>query len=304
MNVEQLDAADKRIPLADYSRMADFAARELGSLDWLVEGWANDPAAVQAGDFGLVEYIVRAGPTVADSLAAGERYGLLSASDDELCAFDARSLTVDIVAPERSKAALRLDVQAWLVALLVMVPDACDQPWSPLAVDLPFSRPADRTAYVKLLGGEPRFDAERLRLVFPEYVLRLPVKGDSRLAALLRRHSDEMLRRVPDSDDLVDRLRRALSAELMGRPPSLHEVARRLATSERTLQRRLSARGMSYSEVVDGVRHELACRYLAERDSTIEEISMMLGFSTARGFRVAFRRWRDQSPSDYRRTID
>src|SRR3954469_6111903 len=47
-------------------------------------------------------------------------------------------------------------------------------------------------------------------------------------------------------------------------PPSLDRVARRLGTSSRSLGRRLAEEGTSYKALIDGIRCELARRYLAQ----------------------------------------
>jgi len=66
--------------------------------------------------------------------------------------------------------------------------------------------------------------------------------------------------REPPSADLgiVARVRAALSEELRGGEPTTEHVAKRLAMSERTLQRRLAEIGTSYVDLLSELRRELA----------------------------------------------
>lgn len=82
--------------------------------------------------------------------------------------------------------------------------------------------------------------------------------------------------------------------------PSLPEVARSLAVSERTLRRYLRSLDTSYSEILQQVRLELSQQALIHSDLTIDEIAAKLGYSETTNFRHAFRRWTGYSPQAYR----
>jgi len=69
----------------------------------------------------------------------------------------------------------------------------------------------------------------------------------------------------------------------------------------RSLQRRLRDDGTSYRELVDTVRH-LRAIDLMQRGLPISDVAESLGFSEARAFRRAFRRWTGLLPSAIPRT--
>ncbi|MDI7066463.1 AraC family transcriptional regulator, partial [Klebsiella pneumoniae] len=60
----------------------------------------------------------------------------------------------------------------------------------------------------------------------------------------------------------LDEVRKALAKRMSGERPSADKVAHELATSARTLQRRLGALGTSYQQVLDEVRRDTARRLL------------------------------------------
>ena len=72
----------------------------------------------------------------------------------------------------------------------------------------------------------------------------------------------------------------------------------------RTLQRRLTERGLSFQSVVDMARHDLARRLLSETQYSLAEIAFLTGFAEQSGFTRAFKRWAGQTPRSYRLTAN
>lgn len=83
--------------------------------------------------------------------------------------------------------------------------------------------------------------------------------------------------------------------------PSVETVAHSLHVTSRTLHRRLKAEGTSFRQLVTDVRQSMAKQYLRNTALSLEEIAFALGFSDAAGFRHAFKRWTQQSPTVFRR---
>ncbi|WP_280476820.1 helix-turn-helix domain-containing protein [Nocardia farcinica] len=94
----------------------------------------------------------------------------------------------------------------------------------------------------------------------------------------------------------LDAFRAALDAALDDGEPALPAVARRLATSPRTLQRRLAAHGTTWRQELDLARHERA-RVLLAGGRTTAAVAERLGFTDDRALRKASRRWRGVSPT-------
>jgi AraC-like DNA-binding protein len=69
----------------------------------------------------------------------------------------------------------------------------------------------------------------------------------------------------------------------------------------RTMSRRLEAEAMTFSGILDGLRMDLARRYLAEPSLTVSQIAWLLGFQEVSAFTHAFRRWTGYSPAQARR---
>ena len=85
------------------------------------------------------------------------------------------------------------------------------------------------------------------------------------------------------------------------RNPAVGLVADRLATSVRTLQRRLHASGLTYAGVLKDARCAAARRLLTDRTRPIADVARTLGYSDPAHFTRAFQRWTGVSPSAFRR---
>ena len=98
-----------------------------------------------------------------------------------------------------------------------------------------------------------------------------------------------------------ERVRASLLELLPAGAGSMGAVARDLAMSTRTLQRRLSAEGTTFRRVLNATRRSLALHYVSESDLSAGEISFLLGYEDARSFYRAFHAWTDQTPQLARR---
>jgi AraC-like DNA-binding protein len=130
---------------------------------------------------------------------------------------------------------------------------------------------------------------------------RLPLsRRDSVLRKVLEARADELLAKLPQRAGLAAEVQRALAARVAGGDVRIEAVARDLATSGRTLQRRLSAEGVSYQELLDEARKEAAARYLSESVFAIGEVAYLVGYSEPAPFYRAFKRWYGVTPESFR----
>lgn len=110
------------------------------------------------------------------------------------------------------------------------------------------------------------------------------------------------LEKLPTEHTWAARIRKLMLQSRHGFP-SLEMTARRFHITPRTLHRRLIDEGTSYREVLEGVRHQLAIRYLETGRMTVQEISFALGYSDIANFRKAFKRWESVPPTEYCRSL-
>ena len=153
-------------------------------------------------------------------------------------------------------------------------------------LDIPIEITDSTTALIwkRNLEGKPLFNAdEKLHSIYVEECRRMQA--------------------TRDLDPFVDRATRAIEATLIVSPDdlTLTRVARMLAISERTLQRRLGESGHSFRAMCDLARRHRAESLLASGRVSAADIAVQLGYSETSSFLHAFRRWNGKTPSEYRR---
>ncbi|MFJ7262853.1 helix-turn-helix domain-containing protein [Streptomyces globosus] len=120
------------------------------------------------------------------------------------------------------------------------------------------------------------------------------------LSAVLRRHAEQTLATAIPLHDWLDLFRTALASADDGSGPSLAGVARRMAVSTRTLQRRLDEHGTTWNGELDRLRRDLVTRLLDTTDLGMDAIASRSGYADARALRRAVRRWYGTTPAALR----
>jgi AraC-like DNA-binding protein len=191
-------------------------------------------------------------------------------------------------------------IDALVAAHLRMCRSLIGREFSPLLLELRRPRPTRIDDFERLLRAPLRFGAEQNRLVFDADSIERPLEGGN---PELARYNDvialQYLTRI-ERDDIQRRVRDVLLQRLEGSEPSQEEIAERLHMSARTLQRKLADSGTTYKEILDETRHALAMAYLSAPQSSVNEVTYLLGFSSGSCFTRAFRRWTGQSPTSWR----
>jgi AraC-like DNA-binding protein len=165
--------------------------------------------------------------------------------------------------------------------------------------------PSSKQMYQELFGAMPvRFSSPYDAITFDAALLEVPMKSaDPRLNALLRRHAEQLIAELPEPDWLTGRVRKLLLNLLPAGKTNADYVAARLGMSRRTLTRRLEREGVTYKDLLEQARRELALQYLATPNTDIQQIALLLGYSETAAFSRAFRRWSGQSPAEYRKSL-
>jgi AraC-like DNA-binding protein len=160
-------------------------------------------------------------------------------------------------------------------------------------------------AYEQLFGAPVHFDQPTSALWFPKSALSAPFPNRDPIARYyLEAHAMQLLAAIPAPATavapIVKDVRDAILDELASSGADLARVAKRLAMSTRTLQRRLEEVNASYQDLVDDVRSAVARTLLRERTRPIVDVAFELGYADLKGFYRAFKRWTGQTPAEWR----
>lgn len=160
-------------------------------------------------------------------------------------------------------------------------------------------------AFAKIGGFPVTFGAERLEIILSLPSLEIPIPTyDPSLRAHLLEYGERLLaeRRYPKQKTraLVEGL---ITRSMPGRIIPANDAAAQLGLSPRTLARRLTDEGVSYREIVEDLRCDLAQTFI-KNGMTLAEIAYSLGYSDQAAFSTAFKRWTGQAPSAFRKRVD
>jgi AraC-like DNA-binding protein len=170
----------------------------------------------------------------------------------------------------------------------------------PVCATLLYSVPAHVQLYRRYLGCEVRFGQPHSELAYPKSILsEKPHLAHGLTAKIMWETCDRILGEVKTSSGVAGEVYQVI-ASTPGHSPSMEEVAARLATTVRTLHRKLRAEGVSFTRILDDVRCNLAREYLRSTKLSTDDISELVGFSEVANFRHAFRRWTGTTPARYR----
>jgi AraC-like DNA-binding protein len=150
-------------------------------------------------------------------------------------------------------------------------------------------------------GCRVRFKAGRNALAFRNTDLDRPfVTQNEELLKAIGAQLEAELKERNTSADVGEQVKHTLKRSLAGKRPTLQHVARELCMSARTLQRRLTDAEITFQQLVEDTRRELAHHYLRHSTVELNETAFLLGYGDANSFFRAFHGWEGTSPGEWR----
>jgi AraC-like DNA-binding protein len=302
---EALTDADGRVPFERYVALWEAIDADPNALAFGL--WLG--GAVSRSALGVVGYVMQHAPDVRAALRCLGRFnGLFGDGIGPTISERDGMLVLHRVEPPRIARLRSLSIAAPLGTVTLLREMAGLRSGAMVALEVAFQHPAVPAATLsqleKAFACPIRFNEDEMRLVLPASLLDRPlVSTDAGLFAYLERHAETLQARVAASASLAGRVRELLAARLRQGEPDQGVVARALAMSERTLQRRLADEGATFAGLLDEVRADLGRMYLADRQLAIFEVAFLLGYSEPSPFNRAFRRWTGKSPSEFRHAL-
>ena len=171
---------------------------------------------------------------------------------------------------------------------------------TPLLLEL--TRPVRHCELLKThFGCRVRFQANRNALVFRSSDLDRPfVTHNEELLKAIGAQLESELQAHNFSVDIGAQVKHILKHSLAGKRPALQHIAQELGMSARTLQRRLADANITFQQLVEDTRHELAHHYLKCSTVELNEAAFLLGYEDANSFFRAFHLWEGTSPGEWR----
>lgn len=291
-----LQDPDVRIPAPAAARLLEASAAASG-IDSFGLRMAESRRLSNLGPVGL---LVRDQPTLRESLEVLVRYhamlnGAISISIEEAAGLVVIREDIVVGTPQPVRQAIELAIGV-LVRLIrhFLGPD-----WHPRRVCFTHSAPRDVSTHLRVFGPIVEFahDFNGLVCARADLDVRNPT-ADPAMARYAQQLLDAAV--ATQSSSMADDVRRTALLLLPSGRCSIEQVAMHLGVVCRTVQRRLSDEGASFSGLVNDLRVELATRHVDETDRPLTDVAAMLGFSAPSGFSRWYHGQFGRSPSEAR----
>jgi AraC-like DNA-binding protein len=170
----------------------------------------------------------------------------------------------------------------------------------PVHTSLQRPTPVDTRPYRIVFGSNIDFETASNMLSFDRTAALTPLStAHPELARMNDQTVIDYLARF-DRNNITMQVRSQIIEQLPEGRPSQGDIAVKLNTSLRSLQRKLRDQDTSFKELLSDTQRELALNYMRDSSRSIGEITYLLGFSEPSNFTRAFKRWTGKSPGEYR----
>ncbi len=246
--------------------------------------------SIPEGTYGLVELLARTAPSVGDALRVLARHGDQINPVGRFEATDVErglELHYHVLGSSSGLGALQNEFSiAFVVRAMRLVATAPLRPtWAWFAHDAP----SDRARLEAFFECPLEFGAKSCGFALDAAGASLTLTSSD--AVVHEYLAQQAAERGGDAASFTRTVCLVVEQQLGFDDLELNRVAEHLAMTPRTLQRRLTDEGTSFSNVVDGLRRQHAERLLRE-GVPAERAAELLGFASAESFRRALRRWR------------
>ncbi|AYF76289.1 AraC family transcriptional regulator [Nocardia yunnanensis] len=285
-----LSGGGVHVPSESFWRLWEIGARQLGDPNVAL----RVASRYQLKATGLYDYLFSSAPTLGAGLATCGPYVSAVTTNHRF----------DLVGTDHGPA-LRLDMvdggpatrdhtQLWgLTAVLTRARRVIEGPLNPVRVTLRRSAPPRLDAYRDVFGDAVlEFEADTDAMVFRPADLELPLTtADPVLAAVLKPLAEALPPPPPLATAWPERVAVAVAEALDAGEVSLERVSRRLATSPRTLQRRLAEAGTTWRRELDRARSARLAAASSTGPVSRSRQAELLGYADPASMRRAALRW-------------
>jgi AraC-like DNA-binding protein len=251
--------------------------------------------------YGIWGYAVMSSRTVRDAVELGLRYLNLTYAFSRFEVEEAGGRVFMVLEDEGIPGpARRALVERDLSAVYHMCSELLGEAPPLIGLRLRFEEPPYVARYEELLGVRPTFGAMHTAMEYDVSLLDRPMPlANIHTAKLSEAQCEELLAARQAREGIAGRVRHLLLNE-PGCAPDMERIAKELATTSRTLRRRLDEEGTSFRVLVDEVRETLAEQLLSAAGLGVDAVARRLGFSNTPAFVSAFKRWKGVSPGAWR----
>ena len=298
LTLSQIDDPNARVSVRNQINLLNLAAKELND-DLLGFHLAQ---SFDLREMGFLYYVASSSEMLTLALQRAARYSSIINEGVSIKYVDGKDVTMAFRYVGVSRHKDRQQIEFFITALVLLCRKLTGLRIAPSNVNLTHRRSDKCFELCDFFGSDVIYGALADEVTFAPSIREIPViSADPYLNKLLIANFDAALSRRPTNRrSFQSSVENAIVPLLPHGKVRMSEIARMLGMSQRSLARRLSSEGLNFSELLDGLRADLADRYLAEKNLSITQIAWLLGYQEVSALTHAFRRWTGTTPREAR----
>jgi AraC-like DNA-binding protein len=298
LTVEEIDNRTVRVKARSQIRLLELAADALQD-NLLGFHLARD---YDLREIGLLYYVLASSEILNEALHRAVRYSGIANEGVSLKFRATKDAAVGLNYVGVERQSDRHHIEFWMVSVVRLCRQLTHRRLVPTRIRVMHHRPNTPAELRSFLGCAIEFAASVDEVVFPGAVKLMSISSaDPHLNELLIKYCEEALeRRRSGPDTLRSSVENAMAPLLPHGKATAVETARRIGMSHRTLARKLSSEGLTFSRISEEFKSNLAKHYLRNGELPISQVAWLLGYREISAFTHAFRRWTGMAPSQLR----
>lgn len=253
-------------------------------------------------ELGLLYYVAASSETLGDALRRAARYSSIVNEGLSLTCLKGGDIRMVFEYVGVARYSDRHQLEFLMTVLIRLCRHLTGLRLTPSRVRITHRRKQSGSELATYFGRNITFGATADELTFAQRIDGIAVKSaDPYLNEILVANCEQALAHRPKSRGAF---RAAVENEIVTLLPHgrvrASKIATKLGLSQRTSARRLALEGVTFSEVLQKLRRDLAWQYLSDPDLSISRIAWLLGYHEVSAFTHAFKRWFAKTPREAR----
>ncbi len=161
--------------------------------------------------------------------------------------------------------------------------------------------PSDITEHERIFKTKILFGQAENKIVFDKKHLETPVKFANReLLKVALEYGEKVKNEISSATTFSGMVERVIYTHFLSQKTDIEAISRVMGMSARSIQIKLKEEGTKYQELLETVKRKHAQFLLGKTDTSILDITFLLGYADQSSFNRAFKKWTGLTPSKYR----
>ncbi|UII75881.1 AraC family transcriptional regulator [Flagellimonas sp. HMM57] len=296
-------------PIEEAEKLQVISAEEFLTAHELLDDKLGPGFGVRVGqqmiieDYGVLGLSWRTCSRVGEIFERSERYFKLLSNTFVWQIKEEGNVSHVLLNREAHRRGMELSTEASLSATVVVLQAMSEKDILPTQVSFKHNAPKDLTSFNAAFKCPIHFNQPSYSISYKTADLNLrTAKADASINNYLLQQVDENTKgiKIPGNTfvrDVESLIKDALPTGI----PGIQDISALLAMSNRTLTRKLSEAGVTYRDLIRKTQEHLSKEMLLDDVHSIGEIAFLTGFSEQSTFNRAFKKWTNQTPSEFRK---